>query len=86
MFKPSNKKRRKMVTEIVAARTKASLSQVQLSRLVGATDSLVGKIESMQRDVTFLEFEILIKATGEDPLERARRIWTEKSDPPSESE
>lgn len=75
-----------MVAEIVAARTKANLSQIELARRVGAADSLVSKIETLQRKVDFLEFDVLIKATGEDPIEIARRIWKEKSDPSTDAE
>ncbi len=63
------------VAEVLAeAREKAGLTQRQLAALVGRPHSVIGMIESEQRQVTVPEFITLAKKVGADPLDLFRAV------------
>lgn len=63
------------VAEVLAeAREKAGLTQRQLAALLGRPHSVIGMIESEQRQVTVPEFITLAKKVGADPLDLFRAV------------
>jgi ribosome-binding protein aMBF1 (putative translation factor) len=54
---------------IVQARKKAGLTQRQLAARIKRPHSVIGMIESEQRQVNVPEFMDLAEAVGEDPIE-----------------
>jgi transcriptional regulator with XRE-family HTH domain len=63
------------VAEVLAeAREKAGLTQRQLAALLGRPHSVIGMIESEQRQVTVPEFITLAKKLGADPLDLFRAV------------
>ena len=63
------------IAEVLAeAREKAGLTQRQLAALLGRPHSVIGMIESEQRQVTVPEFIALAKKVGADPLDLFRAV------------
>ena len=63
------------VAEVLAeAREKAGLTQRQLAASLGRPHSVIGMIESEQRQVTVPEFITLAKKLGADPLDLFRAV------------
>lgn len=63
------------VAEVLAeAREKAGLTQRQFAALLGRPHSVIGMIESEQRQVTVPEFITLAKKLGADPLDLFRAV------------
>ncbi len=59
---------------VVAARTKASMSQRELARRLGRAHSFVAKIESGERQLNVLEFCELADALAVDPRDLFARV------------
>lgn len=59
---------RHLVELLVAARRKAGLTQTELANLIGKDQKFISLIERGQRRVDVLEFYVLAKAIGLDPL------------------
>ena len=63
------------VAEVLAAARKAQgLTQRDLASRVGRPHSVIGMIESEQRQVTLPEFITLAEAIGSDPIELLRSV------------
>jgi transcriptional regulator with XRE-family HTH domain len=59
---------RHLVELLVAARRKAGLTQSELASLIGKDQKFISLIERGQRRVDVLEFYVLAKAMGLEPL------------------
>lgn len=59
---------------LAEAREKAGLTQRQLANLIGRPHSVIGMIETEQRQVTVPEFISLAKKIGADPLDLFRAV------------
>ncbi len=59
---------------LVAARTKAGITQRELARRLGRSHSFVGKIESGERQLNVLEFCELADALKVNPKDLFARI------------
>ncbi|MBT9444554.1 MAG: helix-turn-helix transcriptional regulator [Hyphomonadaceae bacterium] len=59
---------RHLVEVLVEARDKAGLTQVELAEKVGKNQKFISLIERSQRRVDVLEFYVLAKAMGADPV------------------
>ena len=59
---------------LAEAREKAGLTQRQLAHLIGRPHSVIGMIETEQRQVTVPEFISLAKKIGADPLDLFRAV------------
>lgn len=57
----------RLVELVVVARKTADLTQAQLGRKIGKSQSFVSMIERHQRRVDVIEFIALFKAMGQDP-------------------
>lgn len=57
-----------LVDLLVAARRKANLTQTDLAELIGKDQKFISLIERGQRRVDVLEFYVIAKAMGLDPL------------------
>jgi transcriptional regulator with XRE-family HTH domain len=65
----------KHVVEILAsARKEAGLTQTQLGDRIGRDQSFISLIEGGQRRVDVLEFFVLARALGYEPLELVNRL------------
>lgn len=69
---------RHLVEVLAEAREKAGLTQVELADRIGKNQKFISLIERSQRRVDVLEFYVLAKAMGADPVklyaEVARRL------------
>jgi ribosome-binding protein aMBF1 (putative translation factor) len=54
---------------LAAARRKANLTQVELATRLGKPQSVVSQIEAGQRRVDLIEFLLIVRALGADPVE-----------------
>jgi transcriptional regulator with XRE-family HTH domain len=54
---------------LAAARWKANITQVDLARLLRKPQSFVSAYESGQRRVDLVEFLVIVRALGADPVE-----------------
>ena len=68
---------RKLILAIVKARTDAGLSQRDLARKIGKTHSFVGKVESIERNLSVLEFLAIAQAVGTPPQEILRDVMAD---------
>jgi DNA-binding XRE family transcriptional regulator len=59
---------------LAEAREKAGLTQRQLANLIDRPHSVIGMIETEQRQVTVPEFISLAKTIGADPLDLFRAV------------
>lgn len=57
-----------LVDLLIAARRKAGLTQTDLAALIGKDQKFVSLIERGQRRIDVLEFYVIAKAMGHDPL------------------
>jgi transcriptional regulator with XRE-family HTH domain len=57
-----------LVDLLIAARRKAELTQTDLAALIGKDQKFVSLIERGQRRIDVLEFYVIAKAMGQDPL------------------
>lgn len=57
-----------LVELLVAARHKAGLNQTELAELIGKNQKFISLIERGQRRVDVLEFYVIAKALGVEPL------------------
>lgn len=57
-----------LVELLISARRKAGLTQTDLAELIGKDQKFVSLIERGQRRVDVLEFYVIAKAMGHDPL------------------
>ena len=57
----------RLVELVIVARKKADLTQAQLGRKIGKSQSFVSMIERHQRRVDVIEFIALFRAMGHDP-------------------
>jgi transcriptional regulator with XRE-family HTH domain len=64
-----NARHRALMKALLAARTKAGITQRELARRLGRSHSFVGKIESGERQLNVLEFCELADALNLDPKE-----------------
>ncbi len=69
-----NARHRALMAAVVAARTKASMSQRELARRLGRAHSFVAKIESGERQLNVLEFCELADALAVDPRDLFARV------------
>ena len=58
---------------LTVARQRANLTQVQLAKRVGKPQSMISTIEAGMRRVDLVEFLVIVRALGTDPVE----IFTE---------
>jgi transcriptional regulator with XRE-family HTH domain len=65
---------RRLIEEIVRARTAAELSQRQLAKLLKRSPSYVSKFEAAERRLEVLEFAELCDALGVDAPDLLRRV------------
>lgn len=59
---------RHLVEVLIEARDKAGLTQVELAEKIGKNQKFISLIERSQRRVDVLEFYVLAKALGVDPI------------------
>lgn len=57
-----------LVEGLIRARRKAGLTQTQLAELIGKDQKFISLIERRQRRVDVVEFYVLSKAMGLDPV------------------
>lgn len=57
-----------LVEVLIRARRKAGLTQTQLAELIGKDQKFISLIERRQRRVDVVEFYVLAKAMGLDPV------------------
>lgn len=57
-----------LVAVLIAARRKSGLTQTGLAQLIGKDQKFISLIERGQRRVDVLEFYVLARAMGQDPL------------------
>ena len=57
-----------VATVLAEAREKAGLTQRQLAQRIRRPHSVIGMVETEQRQVTVPEFIVLARAVGADPL------------------
>jgi transcriptional regulator with XRE-family HTH domain len=69
-----NSRHKALMAALVAARTKAGITQRELARRLGRSHSFVGKIESGERQLNVLEFCELADALKTNPRELFGRI------------
>lgn len=62
---------------LVAARDKAGLTQQQLANRLGKPQSFVAKYEGGERRLDVIEFVVIVKAIGTDPLPIVRALIRE---------
>jgi len=63
----------RMIDLLVAARRDASLTQVDLGRLIGQRQTFISKIETGERRLDAAEFVLIGRAIGVDPYALMRR-------------
>jgi len=63
----------RMIDLLVAARRDASLTQVDLGRLIGQRQTFISKIETGERRLDAAEFVLIGRAIGIDPYALMRR-------------
>lgn len=63
----------RMIYLLVAARRNASLTQVDLGRLIGQRQTFISKIETGERRLDAAEFVLIGRAIGVDPYALMRR-------------
>jgi transcriptional regulator with XRE-family HTH domain len=54
---------------LAAARRKAKITQVELAARLGKPQSVISAIEAGQRRVDLVEFMVIVRALGADPVE-----------------
>jgi transcriptional regulator with XRE-family HTH domain len=54
---------------LAAARRKVNMTQVELARRLGKPQSVISAIEAGTRRVDVMEFLLIVRALGADPLE-----------------
>jgi transcriptional regulator with XRE-family HTH domain len=54
---------------LMAARLRANITQVELARRLGKPQSVVSEYENGRRRVDLIEFLLIVRALGADPLE-----------------
>jgi transcriptional regulator with XRE-family HTH domain len=54
---------------LIAARRKANLTQIELAQRLGKQQSMVSAIEAGKRRVDLVEFLLIVKSLGADPVE-----------------
>ena len=54
---------------LAAARRKANLTQVELARRLGRPQSVVSQIEAGKRRLDVVEFVLIVRSLGADPVE-----------------
>lgn len=59
-----------LVDLLITARRKAGLTQTDLAALIGKDQKFISLIERGQRRVDVLEFYVIAKAMGHDPLRK----------------
>lgn len=69
-----NARHKALMAALVAARSKAGVTQRELARRLGRAHSFVGKIESGERQLNVLEFCELADALGVDARELFGRV------------
>jgi len=70
---------RAVAAVIAAARKEAGLTQRDLAARLKRPHSVVGMIESNQRQVNMPEFVAIAEAVGADPADLFRRVLRERS-------
>jgi transcriptional regulator with XRE-family HTH domain len=70
---------RAVAAVIAAARKEAGLTQRDLASRLKRPHSVVGMIESNQRQVNMPEFVAIAEAVGADPADLFRRVLRERS-------
>jgi ribosome-binding protein aMBF1 (putative translation factor) len=70
-----------VATVIATAREQAGLTQRDLASRLKRPHSVVGMIESNQRQVNMPEFIAIAEAIGADPADLFRRVLRERSGP-----
>ena len=70
---------RAVATVLARARERKELSQRELAALLKRPHSVVGMIESHQRQVNVPEFIAIAEALAADPLELFRQVLRERS-------
>lgn len=70
---------RAVANVLARAREQQALSQRELAARLKRPHSLVGMIESQQRQVNVPEFIAICEAIGADPLELFRQVLRERS-------
>lgn len=68
-----------VATVLAEARKQKNLSQRDLALLLKRPHSVVGMIESNQRQVNVPEFFAIAEALGADPMELFRRVLRERN-------
>lgn len=63
-----------LVEVLIAMRQATGLNQTDIGKRVGKSQSFISLIESGQRRVDVLEFIVLTKAMGFDPLEAFEKL------------
>lgn len=63
----SSSRHHAIVTALIAARKAAGLTQRDVAARMGKPPSFVGKIESIERNISVLEFIEWAEAVGADP-------------------
>jgi transcriptional regulator with XRE-family HTH domain len=69
-----NQRHKALMTALVAARTKAGLTQRDLAKRLGRAHSFVGKLESGERQLNVLEFCELADVLEVDPRELFAKV------------
>ena len=65
---------RELVSTVVAMRKSAGLTQRKLADAVGREQNYIGRIETGQRRVDLVEFMIICRACGANPVVETNRL------------
>ena len=63
-----------LVEVLVAARKKAGISQVELARRIGRPQNFVSLVERGGRRIDVVEFVVLARAVGADPVKALQHL------------
>lgn len=68
---------RALIDRMVAARTKAGLTQQAVADRLGKPQSYVAKVEGLERRLDIIEFLTMACAVGLDPMPAIKSVWRE---------
>lgn len=69
---------KRMREQLVAAREKAGLTQVELAKILGKPQSFISKVESGERRIDVIELFQALSAIGADPVAFVRALLKDR--------
>lgn len=72
---------RQLVATLADARRRSGLTQQQVADRLGKPQSYVAKVEGSERRIDLVEFALLAKAIGEDPVALFKDVLSAMAEP-----